>query len=110
MGEQCECYGFLNDLQKELFEGIFPENMVPLKNPIPHRGPLGHEIHQYYLVNLARVTPEQKEKLAKVLAAKFQTPEQEVLADLQNPDHELPLRAEGLSVAFCSLHTRMMIA
>lgn len=78
---------------------VFGSASVRVKSPIALRGrdPAGVEC-DFYLVDLAALTPEQMERVVLFIAERFEIPVDTVRATL--PDHGLPLVAADCSVTF----------
>lgn len=73
----------------------FGANEVSIKSPIPHEGSApGIERGLFYLIDLEELTGEQKERLVKHLASKFNIDEQEVASQLV----ECPIYDEDVAV------------
>lgn len=112
MAAKCTCFAVIDDpVRKERFKDIFPNDEVPIKAPIPAgRAQTGSEQYTYYIVDKSRITDAQIPILAERIAPAFKLNEEEVIQTFRDPDFEVPLRADGLTICFCPLHTRMLIA
>ena len=100
----CECYAWVSELdpRRKLWEKVVPDGKMPLKHPLPHVN--GGRC--YYEGDVSRLSAEQLEKLAGLLAEKFGLDVAEVRGDLSKG--MLPVLAEGVSIWICELHVRCL--
>ena len=108
---ECSCTATITDPERKArFAGIFPNDDIPIKHPmIAGTGQTGNETYQFYEVAKERFTEDQRLQVAKVLAPVFDLPESEILKDIADPEFKIPLKAYGLIVSFCKLHSRMVL-
>ncbi|MGI0081565.1 MAG: hypothetical protein ACRECH_18345 [Nitrososphaerales archaeon] len=107
----CDCYATITDTErKKLFEGVFPDEYIPISNPLPAgRAKTGREVYTFYQVDKARLTPEMKHKIAERVGRKFSLSIEQVLKDMEDPEYRIPLKGDGLVITFCRLHSRMIL-
>ncbi|RJQ44381.1 MAG: hypothetical protein C4534_06535 [Gaiellales bacterium] len=80
------------------FEATLGTTTVPVLSPAPFRTNLpGKPNELVYLLDLSELTNEQKEKLTRFLAARFDLDYREVAKDLKS--HGVPILASDCSVA-----------
>ena len=105
--KQCRCYAQASDTQRqEMWKRIFPpDGRVPISPPLPFNAELAGERSLAYLIDFERVSPASKAMLIKEMATKFGLPEERVAADIE--DSRAPVKADGVIVIWCPLHSRM---
>jgi len=106
---KCECYAKIskNDPRYEIWVKIDPEAKMPLKHPMAQRSKAGGHKGLFYEGDARRLTETQKETMSELLSKKFNISKEEILNNLDNG--VFPIRADNVTVAICSLHSRMMI-
>ena len=62
-------------------------------------GPDG-TVQTFYRVDIDRLTAQQKDAVAEFITKRFCFSLDEVLADMANPDHGMPILADDVSVSF----------
>lgn len=104
----CGCVGIITDsIRKKLFEGIFPNDEIPLRHPlVDGRAQTGNEEYTFYHVDKNALTEAQKEMIAERLSPIFNLPKDEILKDFDNPDFKVPLKSDGVIVSWCPRHFR----
>ena len=93
--------------RKEEWEKILGCTTVPLQSPIPQKADLpGKGVKSIYLLDLDLMSDEQKDSLAKHIAAKFNVDESTVRRDIQsdNPTHGVPILADDVIVTIHNPH------
>lgn len=113
----CECYArSVCPMRAQMWERIFPpDGKVPIKSPLPSGMgifPDGDEWQnkvkdEFYLVDLDRVSPEQKERLVQEMCSKFNLPREEVIADID--EKGVPIKGVDIMVHWCRIHTVSLI-
>jgi hypothetical protein len=78
---------------------VLDTNEVPLLRPMPIRATLGEQSESVYLVDLKRLSPEQRSRLIRHVAHRFGAPEAEVAEQLDRDGH-FPIREADVTVAF----------
>ncbi len=87
---------FLNDEGKKLWGDVFPDGMIPIKNPFPgpaQLGSLGRAA--VYIVDWDGLTPVQRGQIINRIAEKFNASAQDV--EVQILSYGLPIRASWIS-------------
>lgn len=80
------------------FEATLGTTTVPVLSPVPFRANLpGKPNELVFMLDLGELTDEQKEKLTRFLAARFELDYWEVARDLES--HGVPILASDCSVA-----------
>lgn len=103
--KHCECVAICTDPErKEMWEHIFPPSgQVPLKSPrLEGWVELEGQLIPYYLVDLNRVSLEQKALLVQEMAAKFGIPESEAAANIESSG--VSIRGKNLIITLCEKH------
>lgn len=100
----CECYATVSymDPRRELWFRVVPDGRMPLKHPVPHL----NDGQLFYEGDTSRLSAEQLEVMAGLLAEKFSLDIEEVRRDLAKGI--LPVLAMGVTVVVCDLHARCM--
>lgn len=100
----CECFATVSclDPRWELWAKVVSDGKMPLRHPVPcvNGGRL------FYESDTSRLSLEQLEAMAGLLAEKFGLNIDEVRRDLGKGI--LPVLADGVTVAICGLHLRCM--
>ena len=104
----CECYAIIreSDPRAEVWQAVVGADLrVPLKHPIPVNmdGPEGPM--QFYEGDPSRLSEQQWIDLMVQMEKKFGAPRETVLQDLK--DGRLPVRADGCTISWCELHSRI---
>lgn len=104
----CECYAKIaeDDPRAEIWRAIVGDDLqVPLKHPLPVNmdGPEGPM--RFYEGDPSQLTKKQHNILALEMKRNFGVSIDSVLIDLQNG--KLPIRAEGCTIFWCNLHSRI---
>ena len=84
---------YLNQKGMEMFGEVFPSKEVPVISMIPIMMRLGGKPTRAYKVDLSQLSEEQKEKLLKLMAKKFNAPIEPIKAQIEK-DGFIPLREE----------------
>ena len=107
----CDCTASITDpVRKARFAGIFPNDDIPIKHPmVAGTAKTGNEIYQFYDVAVDRLSEEQKREIVKRVAPVFGLKEQEILADMANPEFKIPLKVDSIITSWCKLHSRMVL-
>ena len=105
---KCTCSVIISDPERKArFAGIFENDHVPIKHPlIEGRAQTGNEVYEFYEAAVERFSEEQKRQIAARVAPVFHLSEQKILADMNNPDFKIPIKADSCSVFWCELHVR----
>jgi len=108
--QKCECYAQATDPARlEMWKRIFPpDGRVPITCPVPvGRANLAGQEAPFYLIDFDRVSPEEKSRLIKEMAVKFNLQEEEVAKEMDR--HGTPVKADSVTVAWCHLHSRAVM-
>ena len=105
----CDCYGTIHETERaNYWKGVFPEDKIPLAHPLREgRAKTGTETYDFYKVDMARVSEDQLKEIVKRASAKFGITEEVALAS--SKEHGIPLKSDGVSVFWCSLHSRLVL-
>lgn len=106
----CECYATISkeDPRAEIWKQVSPDGCMPLKHPLMVKNPHFPEyMSLFYVGDADRLTQEQKEKMASLMAEKFKIPREEMLKSLATG--QFHIKSNNISVVICELHTRCMI-
>ena len=107
---RCSCYAVATDPARQaMWLRVFPlDGHVPIKSPvIAGTARVKEEKFEFYQVDLARVTPEQRENIIIEMTSKFGLPGVEVRKDLD--EKGLIVKAENVIVSWCPLHVRAVM-
>ncbi len=106
MTRECECYGTIHDpVRRERLKEVYPDGRVPIQYPwLAGTATTGQETYEFYSVDKSRLSKEQVKGLAKALSPVFKLSESEIIADFDNPEMEIPLKAEGVTTEWCRRH------
>jgi len=106
----CECLATIYDEERrERWKGIFENDAIPITMPlIAGRARTGNEEYDYYVLDVTRVSEEQKREIARRAAEAFKITLEQAMEQFEKSDG-IPIKADNTVVAWCSLHSRMAI-
>lgn len=100
----CECYATTEGERAAMWKRIRPpDGRIPIQGPIATPALLLGEQELVYFVDVARLTPEEFERLAQEVAAMFHEDADEVRREIL--EHGMPVKP-GILVHVCPMHVR----
>jgi hypothetical protein len=109
MLNKCTCYAVMSSsdpAREALWKRVFPpDGRLPIRSPVAAgMGNFPGGQSPFYLMDMSRVTPEQKQLIIEELARKFHIPEKAVASDIERDG--IPVKADDVIVAWCPRHMR----
>jgi hypothetical protein len=110
----CQCVAIPEDdhPNRRFWRSVFPpRGEVPIK-PVRHVGTMPPaKIRDYfYELDKERTTAAQQFLICQYLAEMFSQTVESVAKDFANPTKKIPVRDRDISIAFCSLHSRILLS
>lgn len=107
--KDCQCYAKAFDSERQkLWNKIFYNGKVPITCPVPVGfGNLAGQGAEFYLIDFDRVSFAEKEALIFEMAERFNLAPAEVRRDIETQG--APVKAEGVLVAWCPMHSRAVM-
>lgn len=104
--KDCQCYAEAIDPERQdMWKRVFPpDGKVPISPPLPYRGNLSGQDSLFYLVDLDRVTPLQRETLIQEMSTRFNLLPDDVVRDID--EQGVPVKADGVIATWCRQHSR----
>lgn len=104
----CECYAIISkeDPRAEIWKQVYPDGSMPLKHPLQVKNSNFPDA-LFYVGDAERLSEEQKELMASLMAKKFKIPKEEVLHNLATG--QFHIRSDNITVQICELHVRCML-
>jgi hypothetical protein len=102
---KCECYAIATNQERlSIWKRVFPpDGKLPVHGPaLRGQGEFPDGRSPFYMLDMTRVTPEQKQAIIKEMAQKFHLRESEVAADIERQG--VPVKASDVVVTRCQLH------
>jgi hypothetical protein len=109
---KCECYvSAVSEERKKMFLEISDDGTIPIRCPVP-AGTMTHptlkQPVQFFEMAIERLTLDQRTRLIKQLARRFNLPETEIDRELDK--QSCPVRWDSeVIVHWCNLHLRCVL-
>lgn len=102
----CQCIAFALDPGRQaMWKRIRPpDGHLPVRSPLPQEASVLGEKVPVYFVDLARLTPEQFDRMVSETVSKFGGDRRQTAEAIRQ--YGMPVKAVDVLVRWCPLHTR----